>query len=205
MVLSHVPLRGGEDGPYAALVAADQSAVWGPPGQADTLAVHIRFGIPEERLFTLDLTRTYSIALAERWLVHTHRVDPRDFVRSPGTVRPADAATREIEERTRTSGDRYQLLDAALNHTTLTCAILLKDTKSGTTLPYLVQVQWPDDGTGYHITETPFRDEYSARRWMEHTEPPQDTDCLSPTVDRATAAALPRAPTAAPSPPGAPV
>lgn len=108
-----VPLAGhhSADGRDSYLLLHDRAAIWGIPGTAEYVTLHITRDV-EQRTFDFASERHPGAPLAQNWLVRRGCPQEAAEVSNHHGPRPADAFTARLEDLLRTNpGNRYELLD----------------------------------------------------------------------------------------------
>ncbi|MET9567456.1 hypothetical protein [Streptomyces tauricus] len=132
-------------------VLHDRTATYGHPGEPHYIALHLQRDV-QKRTFRFEHTTLPLPSMAQSWLIH--RGCPRETIAldpDRGT-KPADEATRALQERLIGDGDHYALgwsytADDPKDHVTLA---VLRDLDEHAPSPFRVLVEEVDFDTWTH-------------------------------------------------------
>lgn len=131
------------DGRDSYLLLYDGSAIWGTPGTAEYVTLHIIRDV-EKRTFGFNHERHPIVPLAQNWLIRRGCPNQAAELANPHGPRPADALSTRLEDLLRTNpGDRYEVLN---HYTDNPCSF-----DSGVEVRTLVYDSHPD------YAQTPYR------------------------------------------------
>jgi hypothetical protein len=170
------------------LLMYDTTATWyDPKPQVRTVAVY-RF--PQHGTFALDSSVHTGIAFAQRWLAD--RGCPLEAVSVAGNdrARPADGATRRVEDKIRAESGRYDLVQVFHEDLDDTCDswTLVRD-RAANQVPVRVFLQQGDlDERTYTLREGAFPDAATALAWLADRTEPLPPAPEQPPVQRVSAA-----------------
>ncbi|MGP3948483.1 hypothetical protein [Streptomyces sp. 7N604] len=100
-----------DDGRDSYLLLLDRSAIWGIPGAAEYISLHITRDV-EQRTFHFDHENHSVVPLAQNWLIRQGCPPESIALSNPDGPRPADALTARLEDLLRANPDnRYEIID----------------------------------------------------------------------------------------------
>ncbi|MFM9371868.1 hypothetical protein [Streptomyces sp. Da 82-17] len=160
------------DGRDSYFVFFDTSALWGVPGAAEYLSLHITRD-PEQRTYDFEHAVHPVLPLAQNWVIQRGCPEDAITVASAHGPRPADAQTSRLEDKLRANVDgRYEVLahftdnpgafDAGVTVTT----VLYDSHPDSADAPYrLFLEETTKDFATYTVREGAFTSEAAARTW----------------------------------------
>jgi hypothetical protein len=162
------------DGRNSYYVLYNRAATWGHPGDPQIVALHLQRDA-DAKTFTFQHADLPLPAMAQSWLIA--RGCPRETIASlPGAgARPADAATRALEERLRGDGDHFALLhsytrDAGAESEV---TVLLRALEDRAPDPFRVLLEQHDlDAGTYSLREGVFDTLDAAVHWLRTRDTP---------------------------------
>jgi len=168
----------GSHGRETALICFDAAATWDIPGTAEIVAIHVQRELAD-RVFTLRSTQLPTVPLAHQWLAG--RGVPSSSLRSfPGMERSADQMSQWSEERIRTSGERFKVVDH-YTYSDNVVWVIFEDLDPGGLDPFLVQLETPDPDLDYRVREGRHATFQDAWTWCVNRDgPPTPTSELIP-------------------------
>lgn len=185
----------GADRRNSYLLFFDSSAIWGVPGAAAYVAVHITRDV-EQRTFTFEHAEQPVVPLAQNWLIG--RGCPEGALQLSFGPRPADALTSRLEDLLRANPNgRYKVLDHFTNNPSspdfgVEVHTLVYDSHPDAAhAPYrLFLEETTKDFASYTVREGAFTSQEAAQEWaMNRTTPlPLAPDPASSNSRRADAA-----------------
>ncbi|MYV97304.1 hypothetical protein [Streptomyces sp. SID3343] len=153
------------------LVFYDSSQMWGLPGAAKFLGVHVARD-RDHRSVRVEAREAPTEALAQRWLIASG-AQPDALARKAGLPEPADEESRRIESHIRDSGVRYHVEAHHTDHQHQHTWALLRDTAPDVARPWVAQTERSvNRGTGgaYLIREERFTARSAALEWVRASE-----------------------------------
>ncbi|GAA3389037.1 hypothetical protein [Streptomyces roseoviridis] len=162
------------DDRHTFLVLHDASTIYGAPGGAAIIALHLTRDVGS-RTFTFDSERHPLLALAQSWLIR--RGCPDDAVYPPGDrgTLPADETTATLERRLRHAANRYSLVESHVGegYPTQETAVLLEAVNPRQAHPYRLLLEVTDLQAGTHrLREGAFETAEAALDWLEDRSTP---------------------------------
>ncbi|MGW1194492.1 hypothetical protein ACWD4B_01335 [Streptomyces sp. NPDC002536] len=146
------------------------AVTWGIPGEPQIVALHLQRD-PEARTFRFEHAELPLPAMAQSWLIA--RGCPKETIRLPDGMgtRPADEATRALQERLMTDGDHFALLTSYTDDTSARpeTVVLLRALDERSPLPFRVLLEEADLDAGTHtLREGGFATFETATEWWEN-------------------------------------
>jgi hypothetical protein len=190
------------DGHDTYLVLYDSSAQWGVPGTPAYIALHVSRDV-EQRSFRFDSTSVALVPLAQRWLIQRGCPAEAIEVSPASSPKPNDELTQQLEERLKSSGSRYEVLDhntynpGSFDLGVETWVLVHDSHPDSAEEPYRVFLEEVSaDLSGYTVREGAFAIEDAAKEWLwnRDTPLPQPVEATHATTCR-TQAALARSTT----------
>ncbi|MCX4659174.1 hypothetical protein [Streptomyces uncialis] len=192
-----------DDGRHSHYVLHDRTVTWGIPGEPQIMALHLQRD-PEARTFRFQHAMLPLPVMAQSWLIA--RGCPADSVRLPdGTgTKPADDATRALEQRLTGDGDHFALLTSYTldDHPSPQITALLRAVAEEEPLPFRVLLEEADLTSFTHtLREGGFATYHEATSWWENHWRGEAVP-LPPAPPSALRTSAPGLPPRAPSAPG---
>jgi len=163
------------------VVAHDRSATWGVPGQPQIVAIKVARDVGTNT-FTFESSSHPTVSFAQNWLTE-HGCPPEPIAQvGDQFMKPADDLTRQIEQKLRTSGDRYRVFDSHTSDFDPSETWTLTHDSTVAQAPIRVFLEEGDfDTHTYTVREGAFPDEDAARNWLADRSsplprPPEDRD-----------------------------
>ncbi|WP_269858015.1 hypothetical protein [Streptomyces sp. RPT161] len=184
------------DGRDTYLVLYDNSAQWGAPGTPAYIAMHVKREVGQ-RSFRFDSTPVALVPLAQRWLIERGCPAEAIEVSHANSPKPKDELTQQLEERLKSSGNRYEVLDhntynpGRFDFGTETWVLVHDSHLDSAEQPYRVFLEEVSaDLSGYTVREGAFADEDAAEEWLwnRDTPLPRPVEATRGTTHRAQAA-----------------
>lgn len=159
----HAP-RNGSD---SFIAAHDASVTWGVPGEPQICAIKVARDL-DQNTFTFESTYHSSVSFAQNWLIERGCPPDRISQVSDDFMQPADDLTARVEQKLRTSSDRYQVLDSyTSDYDPCETWTLTRDSLAAQA-PIRVFLEEGDyDAHTYTMREGAFPDEEAARHWLD--------------------------------------
>ncbi|MFG3348686.1 hypothetical protein ACGF1Z_26960 [Streptomyces sp. NPDC048018] len=162
------------DGRQSFFILHDASAVYGPPGDVQLVALHITRDA-QARTFTFDSARLPLCALAQSWLIQRHC--PAPALSRPDDVGtdPADETTVALEQRFRDHGNHFSIVMSysGEGYPTQETVVLLEAAGRALPQPYRLLLETTDLRTCTHqLREGAFATADAALAWLEDRSTP---------------------------------
>ncbi|AEW95141.1 MULTISPECIES: hypothetical protein [Streptomycetaceae] len=160
------------NGSHSFVLAHDRSVTWGVPGEPQILAIKVARDF-NQSTFTFESAYHPTVSFAQNWLIE--RGCPPERISQIGDdfMKPADDLTARIEQRLRTSGDRYTVLDSYTSDFEPCETWTLTRDSVAAQAPIRVFLEEGDfDAHTYTVREGAFSDEDAARRWLDDRSSP---------------------------------
>jgi hypothetical protein len=168
-------------------VAYDESATWGVPGAPQIAAIAITRDV-EQGAFTFAFAYHATHPFAQAWVIARGCPPDRIALHEGIHIVPADETTRQIEEKIRSGGQRYVVLDTHTrdHESPYESWTLARDTATAQNPVRVFLEQSIRQSITYTVREGAFPDEDAARDWLHHRDNPLpqpherrvDTDAL---------------------------
>ncbi|MFD9814892.1 glycosyl hydrolase [Streptomyces sp. NPDC059080] len=159
------------NGSHSFVLAHDGSATWGVPGAPQIRAIMVARDL-DQNTFTFESAYHSSVAFAQNWLIE--RGCPPERTQVGGDfMKPADDLTTRVEERLRTSEDRYEVLDSFTSDFAPCETWTLTRDSTAARAPVRVFLEEGDfESPTYTMREGAFADEDAARQWLDDRSSP---------------------------------
>ncbi|MER5183260.1 glycosyl hydrolase [Streptomyces sp. NPDC002896] len=164
--------NGGDDQSESYLLAYDESAAWGVPGEPQLRAIKITRD-SRDGLFTFEAESHALAALGMNWLIE--RGCPLEVIIQPaeGLLRPADDETMQLEARLADSKGRYRIRDTWTEDGGDAESHVISEDVQAMALPVRVFLEEPDFGAGtYRLREGAFPSFEAAGSWLRERNGP---------------------------------
>ncbi|MFD7715942.1 glycosyl hydrolase [Streptomyces sp. NPDC059814] len=154
------------------VVAHDASVTWGVPGEPQICAIKVARDL-NQNTFTFESSYHSTVSFAQNWLVE-HGCPPEHLSQvGDDFIQPADALTTQVEQKLRTSGTRYTVLDSYTSDYDPCETWTLTRDSSAAQAPIRIFLEEGDFETHTYTTrEGAFADESAARHWLDDRNSP---------------------------------
>ncbi|MEV7088023.1 glycosyl hydrolase [Streptomyces sp. NPDC093085] len=154
------------------LAAHDDSVAWGTPSDPQIIAISIERDYDRDT-FTFETAYHATVSFAQNWLIEHGGPPERIAQVSDAFKKPADNLTTQVEQKLRTSGARYKVLDShTSDYGPYETWTLTRDTGAAQA-PVRVFLEAEDfNARAYTLREGAFADEDAARRWLTGRDSP---------------------------------
>ncbi|MGV4927600.1 glycosyl hydrolase (plasmid) [Streptomyces sp. BHT-5-2] len=154
------------------VLAHDRSVTWGVPGEPQIQAIKVVRDL-NQNTFTFESAYHPTVSLAQNWLIERGCPSERISQIDDGFMKPADDLTTRIEQRLRTSGNRYKVLDSYTSDFDPCETWTLTRDSIAAQAPIRVFLEEGDfDSHTYTMREGAFADEDAARQWLDDRSSP---------------------------------
>ncbi|MCD9193384.1 hypothetical protein [Streptomyces albireticuli] len=159
-----------DDARHSFYVLHNGAVTWGIPGEPQIVALHLQRDIAA-RTFRFEHAELPLPAMAQSWLIA--RGCPKEAIRLPDGMgtRPADEATRALQERLMTDGDHFALLTSYTDDTSARpeTMVVLRALDERAPLPFRILLEEADLDAGTHtLREGGFATFEAATEWWEN-------------------------------------
>ncbi|MFB6603567.1 glycosyl hydrolase [Streptomyces noursei] len=160
------------NGSHSFVLAHHRSVTWGPPGEPQIRAIKVARNL-SQNTFTFESAYHPTVSLAQNWLIERGCPPERISQIDDGFMKPADDLTARIEQRLRTSGNRYAVLDSYTSDFDPCETWTLTRDSIAAQAPIRVFLEEGDfDSHTYTMREGAFADEATARHWLDNRSSP---------------------------------
>ncbi|MGW7710965.1 glycosyl hydrolase [Streptomyces sp. NPDC054771] len=160
------------DGSHSFVVAHDGSVTWGVPGEPQICAIKVARDL-DQNTFTCESAYHSTVSLAQNWLIE--RGCPPEQISQVGHdfMQPADALTAQVEQKLRTSADRYRVLDSYTSDFDPCETWTLTRDSIAAEAPIRVFLEEGNfDAHAYTMREGAFADVGAALHWLDERNSP---------------------------------
>lgn len=159
------------NGSHSFVLAHDSSVTWGP-SENQIRAIKVARDL-NQNTFTFESTYHSTKSFAQNWLIE-HGCPPERISQvGDDFMKPADDRTTSIEQRLRTSGDRYKILDSHTSDFDPCETWTLTRDSVAAQAPIRVFLEEGDfDSHTYTVREGAFADEGAAQHWLDDRSTP---------------------------------
>lgn len=155
------------NGSHNFVLAHDGSVTWGVPGEPQIRAIKVARDL-NQNTFTFESTYHSTVSFAQNWLIE--RGCPPERISQVGDdfMKPADDLTARVEQKLRTSGDRYKVLDSYTSDFDPCETWTLTRDSIAAHAPIRIFLEVGDfDAHTYTMREGAFAHEDAARHWLD--------------------------------------
>ncbi|MFE3774517.1 glycosyl hydrolase [Streptomyces sp. NPDC059122] len=157
---------------HSFVLAHDRSVTWGPPGEPQIRAIKVTRDLVQNT-FTFESTYHPTVSFAQNWLIERGCPPERISQLDDGFMKPADDLTMRVEQRLRTSGNRYEVLDSYTSDFDPCETWTLTRDSVATQAPIRIFLEEGNfDSHTYTMREGAFADEDAARHWLDNRSNP---------------------------------